>query len=107
MAWLLFSAGGMVAALLVPVLLLLFGVVFPLGCVGRPITPTCCACCAIRSTRLACSSLCVLSLLHWAHRFRYTLYDGLHSSGSARPISLLCYGGALAGSLWAAVVLFQ
>ena len=29
--WILFSAGGVVAALVIPVLLLLFGLVFPLG----------------------------------------------------------------------------
>ena len=46
--WLLFSAGGMVAALLIPVLLLLFGVVIPLGWVGARTTRTCTRCCAIR-----------------------------------------------------------
>ena len=30
-AWMLFSAGGMASALLAPILLLLFAVIFPLG----------------------------------------------------------------------------
>ena len=34
--WLLFSAGGMVAALVLPVLLFLFGVAFPLGLLDAP-----------------------------------------------------------------------
>ena len=34
--WLLFSAGGVVAALFLPVLLLLFGVAIPLGWVDAP-----------------------------------------------------------------------
>ena len=34
--WLLFSAGGMVAALLIPGLLLLFGFAFPLGWLDPP-----------------------------------------------------------------------
>jgi fumarate reductase subunit D len=48
----------------------------------------------------------VLSLLHWAHRFRYTLYEGLQLKRLRTAINLLCYGAALAGSMWAAVVLF-
>ncbi|MDT5267282.1 MAG: fumarate reductase subunit, partial [Mycobacterium sp.] len=34
--WLLFSAGGMAAALVLPVLLFLFGVAFPLGLLDAP-----------------------------------------------------------------------
>ena len=48
----------------------------------------------------------MLSLLHWAHRFRYTLFDGLQLERLRTPINLLCYLGAAAGSLWAAIVLF-
>ncbi|WP_211223922.1 fumarate reductase subunit FrdD [Pseudonocardia asaccharolytica] len=105
MAWLLFSAGGVVSALLVPVLLLLSGVLFPLGLLvpehahlaavlGHPLT------------KVVLLGLCMLALLHWAHRFRYTLYDGLRLKRLSVPINLLCYGGALAGSVWAAIVLF-
>lgn len=104
--WLLFSAGGMVSALLVPVLLLLFGVVFPSGLLEPPEHAHLLAVLRHPLTRVALFVLCVLSLLHWAHRFRYTLYDGLQLKRLSNPINLLCYGAAVAGSLWAAVVLF-
>ena len=34
--WLLFSAGGMASAMLMPALLLMFGFVFPLGWMAEP-----------------------------------------------------------------------
>ena len=34
--WLLFSAGGVLSAMLMPILLLLFGVAFPFGWVAAP-----------------------------------------------------------------------
>ena len=36
LAWLLFSAGGVMAALILPVLVFLFGVAFPLGWLAPP-----------------------------------------------------------------------
>ena len=36
MLWLLFSAGGVVSALLVPILVLLLGIAFPLGWLSAP-----------------------------------------------------------------------
>jgi fumarate reductase subunit D len=57
-------------------------------------------------TRLALLVVCVLSLLHWAHRFRYTLYDGLQLKRLSTPINVAVYGVALAGSVWAVIVLF-
>jgi fumarate reductase subunit D len=104
-AWLLFSAGGMVSALVAPVLLLIFGVVVPLGVVA-PDQPHLASVLGHPLTQLALLVVCVLSFLHWAHRFRYTLYDGLQLKRLSRPINFLCYGAALAGSVWAAVVLF-
>ena len=48
---------------------------------------------------------CVLALFHWAHRFRYTLYDGLQLKRLERPINVFCYGGALVGSVIAGYLL--
>ena len=44
----LFSSGGMVAALMIPVLLFLFGIAFPLDCCRRRTTRTCSPYCGIR-----------------------------------------------------------
>jgi fumarate reductase subunit D len=103
-AWLLFSAGGVVAALLAPVLLLLFGLLIPL----RVATPSYAHVAAVLDhplSRLVLLVLCVLALLHWAHRFRYALAEGLQLRRWRTPITLLCYSAALAGSVWTAAVL--
>ena len=107
LAWGLFSAGGMVSALLVPVLLLLFGIVFPLGLLDPPEYAYLLAVLSNPLTRVALLLLCVLSLLHWAHRFRHTVNILLRLKRLRSPIGLLCYGGAIAGSVLAAVVIFQ
>jgi fumarate reductase subunit D len=105
--WLLFSAGGMLAAMLVPGLLVLFGIAFPLGWLGPPDHAHLLAVVSHPVTRLALLALCVLALFHWAHRFRYTLYDGLQLKRHSDVINLVCYGGAVAGSLLAATVLLH
>ena len=43
-------------------------------------------------------------LVHAAHRFRYTLYDGLQLKWKGQ-IALLCYGGALFGATAAFFIL--
>jgi fumarate reductase subunit D len=105
LAWLLFSAGGVVSALLAPVLLLLFGVVFPLGLLPPPGHAHLSAVLDHPLTRLVLLVLCVLALLHWAHRFRYALAEGLQLRRLRGLITVLCYGAAIGGSAWAAVVL--
>jgi fumarate reductase subunit D len=105
--WALFGAGGMAAAMLIPGLLLLFGVAFPLGWVGPPDHAHLLAVLRHPLTRLALLALCVLALCHWAHRFRYTLYDGLQLKRHSDIINLFCYGGVVVGSLLAAHVLLR
>jgi fumarate reductase subunit D len=103
--WLLFGAGGVAAALLIPALLLMFGVVFPAGWVSPPDHAHLLAVLRHPLTRLVLVVLCVLALFHWAHRFRYTLYDGLQLKSSRQMISVFCYGGAILGSAWAGYLL--
>ena len=105
--WTLFGAGGTVAALLYPIHLLLLGLAFPLGwlqpasyevlraMVGHPLA------------RLYLFVLISLPLFHWAHRFRYTLYDGLQLKHLFRLIAVLCYGAALVGSAVTAYTLWN
>ena len=104
--WLLFSGGGMVAALILPALLLLLGVLVPLGLVGAPDFGHLLAVLRFPLTRLALLGICFLSLVHAAHRFRYTLQDGLKLQRFELPIAGVCYGAALVGSAAAAYLLF-
>jgi fumarate reductase subunit D len=50
--------------------------------------------------------VCMLSLFHWAHRFKYTLYDGLQVQHLNELINTFCYGGAVVGTIVAGYVLF-
>jgi succinate dehydrogenase subunit D len=104
--WLLFSAGGTLAALVIPILLFLFGVAFPLGWIAPPAYERLQVVLVHPVTRLVLFGLCMLSLFHWAHRFRYTLYDGLQIKHLNEVINALCYGGAIVGSITAAYLLF-
>jgi len=103
--WSLFSAGGVVAAFLVPVHLFLFGLALPLGWVSvsharlfalveHPVV------------KLYLFVLIALPLYHWAHRFRFVLEDlGLH--GLRMPLAVLCYGSAIVGTVATAWVLIR
>lgn len=105
--WLAFSAGGVFAALLIPSLLFLFGVAFPLGWFAPPDHARLLALVGHPLVRLAVFLLCSLSLVHWAHRFRYTLYDGLQIKHLNELVNLFCYGSAVVGSIIAAYLLIR
>lgn len=100
--WTLFSAGGVLAALLIPVLVLLFGLAFPLGLLPAPQHGDLLAILRHLVSRAGLFLVCVLGLFHWAHRFRYTLYDGLQIKHLNELVNVLCYGCAIAGSVIAA-----
>ena len=51
--------------------------------------------------------VCVLSLFHWAQRFRYTLFDGLQIKAHQGVINLTVYTLAVVGSAAALAVLWQ
>jgi fumarate reductase subunit D len=105
--WLLFSAGGVMSALLMPILLVLFGLAFPSGWLQPPPHAHLLAVLSHPLTRVVLFGLCLLSLFHWAHRFRHTLYDGLQIKHLNEVIAVICYGGAIGGAVAAAYLLWQ
>ena len=96
--WGLFSAGGVVAAFLVPVHILLTGLGVPLGWLEDSPEVY-----RLWPVRLYLLVLIALPLFHCAHRIYHTLPE-LGLKGVNKPLAVLCYGGALVGSavaIWA------
>ncbi|MCI0686020.1 MAG: hypothetical protein L0Y54_02105 [Sporichthyaceae bacterium] len=103
--WLLFSGGGVMAGLFFPILVLLFGLAFPLGWIDPPSYADLHGLFSNWITRLVLFGVCMLALFHFAHRFRFTLWDGLQLKHGV--ITAACYGTAVVGTVLAAILLLQ
>jgi len=103
----LFGAGGTIAALLFPVHLVLNGLAFPLGALEAPSYDVLYGLVRHPVTRLYLLVVITLPLFHWAHRFRYTLYDVLQLKHLYHLIAVLCYSAALLGSTVAVYTLWS
>ncbi len=108
MVWSLFSAGGMISALITPVLILITGIAVPLGLVdgGAIGFERAHAFAANPIGKIILLGLVILPLWHGAHRFRFAAVDlGLH--GVRTAVAVLCYGFALVCSILAVVTVVQ
>jgi fumarate reductase subunit D len=99
--WFMFSQGGLFAAVLLPVHILIQGILGPLGVVpvvdrhydtwisilGNPIV------------KLYLLVLISLPFFHFAHRLRYLLVDLGVPAAKSTPAQVLFYGGAIAVTL--------
>ena len=94
--WSLFGAGGVMSALFLPVLLLIFGIAVPLGWVAVPPYKELVEILDLFLVRLVLFGIIALSFIHWAHRFRFTLYEGLQLHRFNKTIAFICYGSAVA-----------
>jgi len=103
--WLLFSGGGVVAALVLPVLVLLFGVLMPLGVLDWPAAAHLEALLELPPVRVALVVVVVLCLFHAAHRVRFTSEELLGAARLDPVIALVCYGGAVGGGVLATALL--
>jgi len=104
LVWLMFSGGGVTAATVLPVLVALFAFAFPLGWIDAPDYGHVRAVVQNPLTILVLLGVFAVMLVHAAHRFRYTLYDGLQVKHQVL-VALLCYGGAAAMTMMALIVL--
>ncbi|HEX3139444.1 MAG TPA: fumarate reductase subunit FrdD [Rhizobacter sp.] len=100
--WVLFGAGGMLSALLGPMLVLITGVLVPLGLLlpaDFMSYPRMLACAQHWLGKAFLFFVIALFAWHAAHRIFYSLHDvGVH----AGPVSrLLCYGSAMIVTLLA------
>ena len=99
--WSLFAGGGMVAAMLLPITILITGFLVPMGAIGEqqlydklssPIG------------KIVLLGVIFLCLFHAAHRLKHTVHDmGVHLGALGM---LIFYGGAVAASAFAAYCLF-
>ena len=105
--WTLFGAGGTVAALLFPIHVFLTGLAFPLGWLAEPSYESLHTLVTHPITRVYLFAFISLPLFHWAHRFRYTIYDLFQVKHLTGLIALLCYGAAFVGTIAAAYTLWN
>jgi succinate dehydrogenase subunit D len=105
--WFMFSQGGLFAAVLLPVHILVQGILGPLGFVhvvdrhydtwisilGNPIV------------KLYLLVLISLPFFHFAHRLRYLLVDLGVPAAKTLPAQVIFYGGAVIVTLAAAYIL--
>ena len=107
--WSLFSAGGMVAAMIFPILIIITGILIPFGLAGdNPLNYERIHTAVSQNNYVKIIFFIVISLplFHWAHRVRFTLVDvGLKSISTL--ISILCYGGAITGTIVSAIVFLK
>jgi len=90
--WLPFAAGGLVAALITPVLILITGMLVPLGVLHLPYERMA-AFAHNPIGKLILLGIVALPAWHAAHRLRMTAHDlGL---GSGFAVKAACYGSAV------------
>jgi fumarate reductase subunit D len=102
--WFPFAGGGLVAALVIPVLILITGVLVPLGIVQLPYEKMAAFAHNLLGKLLLFGTI-AFSAWHAGHRLRMTAHD-LGLSGGA-PIKLICYGFAAFLIVVSAVVLVR
>lgn len=104
--WALFGAGGVVSAMLMPALIVLIGLAIPLGWVEVPEYQSMYTVLTSPVTRLLLFGIITLCLFHWAHRFRFTLYDGLQLKHLESLIVVLTYGSAILTTIFAGIIIW-
>jgi len=105
--WGLFSAGGFVAALLLPIHVAILGIAFAAGWLPSRVLSyeRVQHLVHLPLVKLYLWGLVALPLYHWAHRFRFAIYHQFGIVRWKRLVAVGCYGTAIAGTAVSAWVL--
>ena len=98
--WALFSAGGVITALLMPALIIVTGFVVPAEEIEFSQLEDVFDNVLMRFVVL---SVAFFTFFHAAHRIRHTLKD-LGLRVAPLPVAIISYGAALIGTVWAVVI---
>jgi fumarate reductase subunit D len=99
--WFLFGTGGFVAGYLLPVHILFFGILFPIGLFTDPGYQAMLHLFEHPLARLYLVVLCFFGLFHAAHRLRLTLVDFLRVKHLENVLGVVLYSAAALGTLFA------
>ncbi len=94
------------SALFLPVLMIFFFLGIPMGLFEIPDFNYIKSLLDPWVVRLILGGIIGLSFFHWAHRFRFTLYEGLQLHRHNFPIAVLCYGSAMILNAFLVFILF-
>ncbi len=92
--WFMFAQGGVVAAMLLPVHIVLNGILGPLGIV-RVVIPSDSTIMSNPIVKLYLLVLIAVPFFHFAHRLRYLLVDLGMPAAKGVPAQIAFYGGAV------------
>jgi fumarate reductase subunit D len=99
--WFLFGTGGFIAGYLLPIHILLFGILFPLGILTDPGYEATLQLVEHPLARLYLVVLCFFGFFHAAHRLRLTLVDFLRIKHLENVLGAILYTAALVGTAFA------
>ncbi|MGH7915657.1 MAG: fumarate reductase subunit FrdD [Candidatus Binataceae bacterium] len=99
--WFLFGTGGFIAGYLLPIHILLFGILFPLGALSDPGYQATLHLAEHPLARIYLVVLCFFGFFHAAHRVRLTLVDFLRIKHLESLLGLVLYIAALVGTAFA------
>lgn len=107
--WSLFSAGGFVAAILLPVHVAILGIAYAAGWLPEGALSHDRVLDLVRHplAKLYLWGIVSLPLYHWAHRFRFAVHHQFGVHGGKRLIAAACYGIAVAGTVITALILLR
>ncbi len=109
MFWGLFSMGGFVSAMALPVSVAVLGIAFAAGWLPDQALSYERVSSLARNpiAKVLLLGLVSLPLFHWAHRFRYAVHHQLGFHGMRRLVAVACYGTAIAGTALAIWILLR